>query len=693
SKKEYGALRIYKTIKGTPASIKAMDGSVKFLVTAEDGTEYGPKYLKDFEEKVTMPDGTAVRVWTISNLEAGRYTITEQRDDDESGISSSIEFNAEAYGIEGTSASVDVVANGVAEIRPSNVYNEAAAWERLRVQKLVEGSVENARYDRDETFTFRIGKVKEPDPAPSELDDGTLVPASTLPTDPTITARAGEVGESAYIYFNQTGSYYYSITEQEPASPTHGMTYDTTPRYARVDVVRDEAGSDKAYVAYGTDLAALEAMSADQVVAASAAEGGGNATVTNRYELGNLKINKEIVGPTDADDQDFDVVVTSNETGRFVALDGTLSDEEQVLTVSKNTPLEIHDVPVGSYTVTELESNRGVDLYAFNEGASTTTGEASVPLNDTATFTLTNAYERNTASKQLKVRKVVKAAKGTKYAGSEDFTFELRAVTEGAPMPEGDTATAKAGGTARFGNITFDKVGEYLYSITEVAGETLGMTYDVKPHYALVTVDEVDGKLVADVTYGKTQDTADKDASLTVTNKFNAVADLQVKKTVVSTRTSDKNQDYEFKVTTYKNDKKTVNKDVDGTYGDITFESGVAKKVTLKHGQTKTAKGLPALDEDGKECYYKVEETQAHGLVPNITRKTTSTGALFTCTNTYKPTTPNRTTPGTSSSSSYNRTSTPKTADATPQAMVLALGIAGALGIVASQLRRRREAE
>jgi hypothetical protein len=52
SKKEYGALRIYKTIKGTPASIKAMDGSVKFLVTAEDGTEYGPRYLKDFDEKL-----------------------------------------------------------------------------------------------------------------------------------------------------------------------------------------------------------------------------------------------------------------------------------------------------------------------------------------------------------------------------------------------------------------------------------------------------------------------------------------------------------------------------------------------------------------------------------------------------------------------------------------------------------------
>ena len=257
-------------------------------------------------------------------------------------------------------------------------------------------------------------------------------------------------------------------------------------------------------------------------------------------------------------------------------------------------------------------------------------------------------------------------------------------------MPTSDTVAVKAGKRASFGRISYSQEGVYIYSITEAKGNTPGMTYDVLPRFAMVTVEEGEDSLVASVTYGKTQETADEDENLTITNTYGQTADLSVKKVVNSSRSTDKTKDFKFKVTLYNDIAHKNVKKLTGTYGDIKFANGVAV-FSLKDGQTKTAKGLPV------GTYFTADETDSGGLVKSLSVKRTETGSVVTCTNTYKPTTPttttNRTTPGTSSSSSYNRTSTPKTADETPQALVLALGIAGALGIAASQLRRRRETE
>ena len=253
-------------------------------------------------------------------------------------------------------------------------------------------------------------------------------------------------------------------------------------------------------------------------------------------------------------------------------------------------------------------------------------------------------------------------------------------------MPTSDTVAVKAGKRASFGRISYSQEGVYIYSITEAKGTTPGMTYDTTPRFAMVTVEEGEDSLVAEVTYGKTQDTADEDENLTITNTYGQTADLSVKKVVSSSRAEDKTKSFKFKVTLYEDkDHKKVRK-LTGSYGDLTFKNGVAE-FTLKGGQSKTAKGLPV------GTYFTADETDSGGLVKSLSVKQTATGSVVTCTNTYKPTTPSRTTTTPSSSSSYSRTSTPKTADETPRALVLALGIAGALGIAASQLRRRREAE
>ena len=147
-------------------------------------------------------------------------------------------------------------------------------------------------------------------------------------------------------------------------------------------------------------------MTEDEVKAASAAEGGDHVTITNRYELGNLEVKKELLGaPEDAAGKEFDVVVTSNTTGKFVKADGTFSDEEQVLKVSKNTTLQINDLPIGSYTVTELDSNREIANYTFDEEKSVEQTTAEVALNQTVEATITNSYLHNTDKATLRVKK------------------------------------------------------------------------------------------------------------------------------------------------------------------------------------------------------------------------------------------------------------------------------------------------
>ena len=86
------------------------------------------------------------------------------------------------------------------------------------------------------------------------------------------------------------------------------------------------------------------------------------------------------------------------------------------------------------------------------------------------------------------------------WGKADSFRFRLDPVTEGAPMPLRDTATAtKNKPLAVFGKITFDagcfdtgdpdsNVRVYRYTITEIDDHVPGVTYDTKPYPVTVTV-------------------------------------------------------------------------------------------------------------------------------------------------------------------------------------------------------------
>ena len=104
------------------------------------------------------------------------------------------------------------------------------------------------------------------------------------------------------------------------------------------------------------------------------------------------------------------------------------------------------------------------------------------------------------------------------WRDGDSFTFELAPV-DNAPMPASTTARAtKAKPEASFGEITYNSVGTYKYTIAEVNGHVPGVIYDTTPRNVVVTVSK-DGnnKLSADVKY-------DRADSLIITNIYATAA-------------------------------------------------------------------------------------------------------------------------------------------------------------------------
>lgn len=171
------------------------------------------------------------------------------------------------------------------------------------------------------------------------------------------------------------------------------------------------------------------------------------------------------------------------------------------------------------YKVTEAKGS--IAGVKYDEHAATLKVTVVDNLNGTMTATpavtegtFTNSYEArgttfNTASVNLN-----KVLKGRDWTESDGFEFKLEAVTDGAPMPANDKTTVtkadlKDGKAAfGFGEIKFDKAGDYTYRVTETnAGKTInGITYASYPATFTVHVTDLGnngsstGRLAASVT-------------------------------------------------------------------------------------------------------------------------------------------------------------------------------------------------
>ncbi|HEM2820380.1 TPA: LPXTG cell wall anchor domain-containing protein [Streptococcus suis] len=187
-----------------------------------------------------------------------------------------------------------------------------------------------------------------------------------------------------------------------------------------------------------------------------------------------------------------------------------------------------------------------------------------------------------------------------------EFKFELREAN-GEELPVLDTAQNTKDGQVRFKNLSFDKPGEYWYTISEVKNELSGVEYDSKYIVAKITVEDRNGQLQAMIEF------IDND---NVFNNFYtpapAAASLSIKK-VLEGRTLNTGE-FEFVLKNEKGDEieKVSNQadgsvnfsaltftkegtytytvsEVDGGLGDIIYDkSDIKATITVKdnnHGQ------------------------------------------------------------------------------------------------------------
>ena len=201
------------------------------------------------------------------------------------------------------------------------------------------------------------------------------------------------------------------------------------------------------------------------------------------------------------------------------------------------------------YTVTETGDMLGVT----NDGPQTFTvkvvddgkGNVTATVLEDADGNLPFSFENKYTPEKVTVGKdgeasisVQKTLGGRKWIDGDSFEFVLTAGAvkdhEGnviadatAPMPEGDVAKVTITGAsdpkaATFGDITYDEVGTYEYTITETNEGKGGLTYD--GHTATVTVEvtdtDADGKLEAKVTVANTGAVTEDDANETAVAAF-----------------------------------------------------------------------------------------------------------------------------------------------------------------------------
>lgn len=167
---------------------------------------------------------------------------------------------------------------------------------------------------------------------------------------------------------------------------------------------------------------------------------------------------------------------------------GVIENGAGQIKLAHGQSITIKGLPEGAkYKVVETE----VD--GFTAIADTMNG--TIAKNQTAQAAFTNTYTPapivipGGTGSALQVKKVLK---GRDWLPNESYSFELQAVTVGAPMPEGvgNVATATADNQpVSFGGISFAKPGEYEYRIVETgASADVNLTFSKAEYKLVVTV-------------------------------------------------------------------------------------------------------------------------------------------------------------------------------------------------------------
>ena len=311
------------------------------------------------------------------------------------------------------------------------------------------------------------------------------------------------------------------------------------------------------------------------------------AEVTNTRETGDLELSKVLVSDRAADaDVTFTFTVTLSDT----TITGTYGDmefENGVATVTlkggENVAAEGLPTTV-TYEITEADA-AGFKL----------TGKTG----DTGTITTTPSeaeFENTRDTGSLKLSKVVVSDLAADADAEFTFTITFTGLADDALNKAYKATGAVESVTLANGVATVTLKGGQSVTITGLPTE---VDYEITEAEAEgFTTEPEDGAT------GTIKTTLSEEEFTNTREK----GDLEVTKTVVSDLAADADKEFSFTVT-------LADETINGTYGDMTFENGVAT-VTLKGGQKAVAEGLPT------DLDYTVEEAAADGFTTSSTGET-----------------------------------------------------------------------
>ena len=311
------------------------------------------------------------------------------------------------------------------------------------------------------------------------------------------------------------------------------------------------------------------------------------AKFTNTHDEGDLVVSKKVVSDVTADHTaKFNIKVTltaSSLTGTYG--DMVFTDGVATFELANGESKTAAGLPNGmQYTVEETNVDRTTYIVSY-------TGETgSIEKDKTASAIVTNTRKKG----ELEISKVVVSPVPAERSADYTFNIELSEKITGTYSDvifnEGKASVTVKGGESK--NIS-DLPVRITWTVEEIIDETV-FTTEVNSAAA----NEANGVISADKST----------AAFTNTRK---TSELTVKKSVVSDAEADKGIDFDFTVT-------LTDTTIDGTFGEMTFESGVAE-FSLKHGESKTADGLPVnigytVTEADNDAY-TTERTDANGIV------------------------------------------------------------------------------
>ena len=411
----------------------------------------------------------------------------------------------------------------------SNSYSPTPATANIEGTKTLTGR----DMAESETFGFALSA------ADKATQDAVDAGAVTIPADAAVSgAKNGEAKGFNFsdITFTKPGTYTFNVNETQwdgaalPADGTEGLTFDRAAKTVTVVVTDGRDGSLKAEVAYPEggvafanrygSSAAFAGIQVSKILDGRtmnagefgfSVEGADAISAALLTEADRSFANEEnrASGVADVMDKLTGITFTQADAGKTyefkvkeVVPEGAVRDEATGLWFVKSSGV-YYDGATHVVKISVIDNGKG------QLSATTTVDDA-----ETNVVSFVNKYRAEDVELDTAQAKLKKVLEGRDWIDSDSFTFTMKALTSGAPMPAGAvngvataTITKENAENFGFGTLIFtaDMLGSsnsktFEYEVAEEKGNIADIDYATSKATVKVTVaDNGEGKLTASV--------------------------------------------------------------------------------------------------------------------------------------------------------------------------------------------------